>query len=105
MHCFFPSHYAANNLHSSSQPIAETSNYIDWTKSLGVSLIAVSFTYGGYQQTINFGNEVDNPGKNIPRGIFIGIAIIIVLYLLVNLSYYKLIGFEQMKGEKKLLMW
>ena len=32
---------------------------MDWIKSLGVSLIAVSFTYGGYQQTINFGHEVD----------------------------------------------
>ena len=75
---------------------------MDWIKSLGVSLIAVSFTYGGYQQTINFGQEVKNPTKNIPRGIFIGILVIIALYLLANLSYYKLIGFEQMKGEREI---
>jgi APA family basic amino acid/polyamine antiporter len=31
-----------------------------------------------------------------------GIAIIIVLYLLVNMSYYKLVGFQQMKGEKEI---
>ncbi len=73
-----------------------------WIQSLGVSLIAVSFTYGGYQQTINFGNEVSNPAKNIPKGIFIGIAIIIGLYLLVNLSYYNIIGFENMKGEREI---
>lgn len=73
-----------------------------WLQSLGVSLIAVSFTYGGYQQTINFGNEVSNPAKNIPRGIFFGIAIIISLYLLVNFSYYQIIGFEQMKGEREI---
>ncbi len=73
-----------------------------WLQSLGVSLIAVSFTYGGYQQTINFGNEVNNPAKNIPRGIFFGIAIIITLYLLVNFSYYQIIGFEQMKGEREI---
>jgi basic amino acid/polyamine antiporter, APA family len=79
-----------------------SANWIDWAKSLGVSLIAVSFTYGGYQQTINFGNEVNNPSKNIPKGIFFGITIIIVLYLLVNLSYYKLIGFNQMKGEREI---
>jgi len=99
---FFPSHYAGNSIASSNHPIAQSSNFIDWVKSLGVSLIAVSFTYGGYQQTINFGNEVDKPSINIPKGIFIGIAIIIVLYLLVNMSYYKLIGFEQMKGEKEI---
>lgn len=97
---FFPDKYAVV---SSAQPhISESANSLDWIKSLGVSLIAVSFTYGGYQQTINFGQEVHQPNKNIPRGIFIGIAIIIALYLLVNLSYYKLIGFEQMKGEREI---
>jgi len=65
-------------------------------------LIAVAFTYGGYQQTINFGNEVDKPASNIPKGIFIGIAIIIGLYLLVNLSYYNIIGFNNMKGEREI---
>jgi basic amino acid/polyamine antiporter, APA family len=98
----FPDKYATIAEQSSNLQIPQSSNYLDWIKSLGVSLIAVSFTYGGYQQTINFGNEVQQPAKNIPRGIFIGIAIIIVLYLLVNLSYYNLIGFEQMKGEREI---
>jgi len=75
---------------------------MSWIQSLGISLIAVNFTYGGYQQTINFGNEVAQPARNVPRGIFIGIAIIIGLYLLVNLSYYHIIGFEQMKGEREI---
>ena len=98
---FFPDKYAVNDAAVAVVNNAN-SNWIDWVKSLGVSLIAVSFTYGGYQQTINFGNEVDEPAKNIPRGIFIGIIIIVVLYLLVNLSYYNLIGFNQMKGEKEI---
>jgi len=95
---FFPSEYATL---STSQPVNPVTS-LDWIKSLGVSLIAVSFTYGGYQQTINFGQEVQQPSRTIPRGIFIGITIIIVLYLLVNLSYYKLIGFEQMKNEREI---
>lgn len=99
---FFPSQYAEQSPASSNFPIEPSSNWPAWIKSLGISLIAVSFTYGGYQQTINFGNEVERPAKNIPKGIFIGIGIIIILYLLVNLSYYKLIGFEQMKGEKEI---
>ena len=69
----------------------------DWIKSFGITLIAVSFTYGGYQQTINFGNEVEKANKNIPRSIFIGIAVIILLYLAVNFSYYKIVGFQNMK--------
>jgi basic amino acid/polyamine antiporter, APA family len=94
---FNPSNYATQTV-TTKVPFEWNS----WIKSLGLSLIAVSFTYGGYQQSINFGNEVKNPSKNIPRGIFIGIAIVIVLYLLVNLSYYKLVGFEQMKNEKEI---
>lgn len=95
---FFPDQYAVQ---TTLQEPASSFSTMDWIKSLGISLIAVSFTYGGYQQTINFGNEVEKPAKNIPRGIFIGIAVIIILYLLANLSYYNVVGFERMKGERE----
>jgi APA family basic amino acid/polyamine antiporter len=93
---FFPQHYATEV----AKPVTPFST-MDWIKSLGISLIAVSFTYGGYQQTINFGHDVEKPAKNIPRGIFIGIAVIIILYLLANLSYYNLVGFDRMKNERE----
>jgi APA family basic amino acid/polyamine antiporter len=65
--------------------------------SFGVALKATSFTYGGYQQTINFGDEIENPKKNIPRGIFIGILVIITLYLLASYAYFRVIGFNELK--------
>jgi basic amino acid/polyamine antiporter, APA family len=71
---------------------------MEYIKAFGIGLVAVSFTYGGYQQTINFGGEVANPTKNIPRGIMLGIVIILVLYLSINYAYYKVIGFEQLKN-------
>ncbi len=73
---------------------------MDYIKSFGVALIAVSFTYGGYQQTINFGEEVQQPRKTIPKGIFIGILIIISLYLAVSYAYYNAIGFEELKTSR-----
>jgi basic amino acid/polyamine antiporter, APA family len=73
---------------------------MDYIKSFGIALIAVSFTYGGYQQTINFGEEIHQPRKTIPRGIFIGILIIIVLYLAVSFAYYNAIGFENLKTSR-----
>lgn len=73
---------------------------MDYIKSFGVALIAVSFTYGGYQQTINFGEEVHEPRKTIPRGIFIGILIIITLYLAVSYAYYNAIGFGNLKTSR-----
>ena len=80
--------------------IAKDYSWNDYIKSFGVALIAVSFTYGGYQQSINFGEEVEQPRKNIPRGIFIGILVIILLYMTVSYAYYNAIGFENLKTSR-----
>ncbi len=74
----------------------------EYIKAFGIGLVAVSFTYGGYQQTINFGAEVKEPIKNIPRGIFLGITIIVLLYLTINYAYVKVIGFETLKQSKNI---
>jgi APA family basic amino acid/polyamine antiporter len=77
-------------------------SWLTFFKALGVCLIAVSFSYGGYQQTINFGGEVQNAPRIIPRGIFFGIAIIMFLYLAINYAYIKVIGFEELKGAESI---
>jgi APA family basic amino acid/polyamine antiporter len=74
--------------------------WLSYLKGFGAGLIAVSFTYGGYQQTINFGSEVKTPGRNIPRAIFMGIFIIIVLYLSINYAYMRVIGLTELKNTK-----
>lgn len=62
-----------------------------------ISLIPVCFSYGGYQQSINFGSEVKST-KILPKGIIIGITIVVVLYLLINYSYTQVIGYDKMKN-------
>jgi APA family basic amino acid/polyamine antiporter len=74
--------------------------WMNYLKGFGAGLIAVSFTYGGYQQTINFGSDIKRPGKNIPRSIFMGIFIIIVLYLSINYAYVRVIGLQQLRNTK-----
>ena len=74
--------------------------WMEYLKGFGVGLIAVSFTYGGYQQTINFGSDIAQPGKNIPRGIFMGIFIIIILYLSINYAYIRVIGLDGLRNTK-----
>ncbi|TXH60855.1 MAG: APC family permease [Bacteroidia bacterium] len=85
-----------------SLPIAESTPLKEYIKAFGIGLVAISFTYGGYQQTINFGEEVHQPQKTVPRSIFAGITIIISLYLLVNYAYVKVIGFEELKTSKNI---
>jgi APA family basic amino acid/polyamine antiporter len=62
-----------------------------------ISLIPVCFAYGGYQQTINFGSEVKST-RILPKGIIIGISIVVLLYLLINYAYTQVIGYDKMKN-------
>jgi APA family basic amino acid/polyamine antiporter len=78
-------------------PTSPPSSFGAMLKALGIGLIAVSFTYGGYQQTINFGGDVKDPGRVMPKGITYGIFIILLLYLSINFVYVKVIGFENLK--------
>ncbi|HEV7782367.1 MAG TPA: amino acid permease [Chitinophagaceae bacterium] len=87
---------------SSLIPSSIDPGFREYIKAFGIGLVAVSFTYGGYQQTINFGSEVDRPNRNIPRGIFIGLSIIIILYLTINYAYVHVIGFEELKTSKNI---
>jgi APA family basic amino acid/polyamine antiporter len=96
---FNPSNYSSANV-PLAQPI--TDGFGSIINSFGLALVAVSFTYGGYQQTINFGSEVKDAKRNIPRGIFVGITIIIVFYLLVNISYYNIVGFNDLKNSREI---
>lgn len=94
-----------------TQPVPEVSQFtssikpalMEYIKAFGVGLVAVSFTYGGYQQTINFGEEVHKPRKTVPRAIFTGILVIVVLYLLINYAYVKVIGFQELKTAKNIV--
>lgn len=61
-------------------------------------LISVFFSYGGYQQTINFGADVQNPQRDIPKAVFVGMGIVISLYLGINYTYYHVLGWEGLKS-------
>jgi basic amino acid/polyamine antiporter, APA family len=88
---FFADNESTNQLINQS---TISPGFREYIKAFGIGLVAVSFTYGGYQQTINFGGEVNNPAGNMPRGIFFGISIIILLYLTINYAYIRVIGFD-----------
>ncbi|WP_183567315.1 APC family permease [Mucilaginibacter sp. SP1R1] len=70
--------------------------------AFGISLVAVFFTYGGYQQTINFGGDIINAKVNIPKAIFRGMATVICLYLLINFAYYSVLGIKGLQHKTAL---
>ncbi len=97
-----PLFFASDTTPITGVVLAENPVLTQYIKAFGIGLVAVSFTYGGYQQTINFGADVKEPRKNIPRGIFIGIFVIISLYLVINYAYVHVIGFQNLKGARNI---
>jgi APA family basic amino acid/polyamine antiporter len=86
-------------------PAGSAQSVLTWKQavySFGVALVAVSFSYGGYQQTINFGSEVNSAPRNVPRAIIAAIILVIALYLLTNVSYFLVVGFEEMKSSTEI---
>ena len=59
---------------------AEVPAATSWFSAFGASLIAVFFSYGGYQSTLNFGADIKDPVRNTPKGIFIGMFMVCLLY-------------------------
>jgi APA family basic amino acid/polyamine antiporter len=63
-----------------------------WWLALGAAFISVFYAYGGYQNTINFGADVQNAKRNVPRAILFGILIVLACYLAINAAYVKTLG-------------
>jgi basic amino acid/polyamine antiporter, APA family len=70
--------------------------------ALGLCLVPVFFSVGGYQNTINMGADVKNPQRNIPLAILGGMLIVLTLYMLINIAYVQVLGFENMKNKSLL---
>ena len=65
-----------------------------------ISLQAAIYTYDGWTGVIYFSEEVDNPGKDIPRALFGGVAAIAAIYLLVNIALLYVLPISQIAGKE-----
>lgn len=61
-----------------------------------LAMQAVIFTYDGWVGPAYFAGEVRDPGRDLPRSIFSGVAAVIVIYLLVNLSLLHLLPVDRL---------
>jgi amino acid transporter len=80
----------------------EKITYPGFTASLGVAMILILYTYGGWNDAAFVAAEVRNGKKNITRALVIGILIITVVYLLVNIAYINSLGFAGAQGSNQI---
>jgi APA family basic amino acid/polyamine antiporter len=62
------------------------------TISFAGALVPVLFAYGGWQQTNFVAEEMVDAPRNLPRALLWGVGIVLVVYLLANVVYLKVLG-------------
>ncbi|HEY8314656.1 MAG TPA: amino acid permease [Candidatus Baltobacteraceae bacterium] len=60
--------------------------------ALGVAMLPVLFAYVGFQSAAYVTGEVRNPARIVPRGLLIGVGIVVAIYLLVNVGCLRVLG-------------
>ncbi len=63
----------------------------------GQACVKTVYSYLGYYNVCHLGGEINHPGRNIPRSMFVSVAGIAVLYLLMNWSVTSVIPWQEIK--------
>lgn len=64
-----------------------------------ISLQAVIYTYDGWQGVIYFSEEVHEPARDIPRSMFGGVAMVIFIYVVLNLAVLHVLPIGRVAGD------
>jgi len=64
----------------------------------GIALIAVFWTFDGWNNISFVAGEIKNPGKNIPRTLIFGTLFVTVLYILINYIYLYALPVDELAG-------
>jgi APA family basic amino acid/polyamine antiporter len=64
-----------------------------------LALQAVIYTYDGWNGPLYFGEETRNPGHGIPRSMVLGVLLVILIYVLVNVAFLRVLGISRMAGD------
>src|SRR3989442_510428 len=60
--------------------------------AMGAALVPILFTYGGWQQTNFIAEEIIDAERNLPRALVTGVAGVVVVYVLANVAYLRVLG-------------
>ena len=61
-------------------------------KSVGSAMVPIAFAYGGWQTATFVAGEMRDPRRDLSRGLLLGVAAVVGLYLAVNLACLRVLG-------------
>ena len=85
---------------SNVSPLLEVDNF-QYNTSLGLfgamfaAMLAALWPYDGWNNIGFLGGEIKNPKRNIPLSLILGVAMVIVVYLLANFAYMYIMPVEE----------
>lgn len=65
---------------------------------LGMGMVFVLLTYGGWNEAAYLSGEIRDVGRNMLRVLLYGTAVIVALYVLVNMAYLQVFGLEGLRN-------
>jgi APA family basic amino acid/polyamine antiporter len=77
--------------------LARPSGVRPWTgfAAFGTAMLAALWGYEGWNQMPMCAGEVQNPTRNVPRGLIIGTGLVVVIYCVANFSYFYALPFSE----------
>jgi len=93
--------FTHRQVHYSFMPSGDQSLFsLSFALLAGQASVKTIYSYLGYYNVCHLGGEIRNPGRNIPRSIFISIFCIAALYLSMNLSIVGVIPWQEAMNSK-----
>src|SRR5437660_991862 len=68
----------------------------DFFHGLGGAMLIAAYDYWGYYNVCFLGDEVKNPGKNIPRALLLSILAVACLYVVMNVSILGVVPWREL---------
>jgi APA family basic amino acid/polyamine antiporter len=62
--------------------------------TLFAALVPALFSYGGWQHALWIAGEIRQARRNVPLAMIAGVSIVILVYLLANWAYFRLLGYH-----------
>ena len=82
---------------------ADTGGLPGFIRFIGMGVAIVLFTYDGWIDASNVAGEVRNPGRTFPIAMGFGVALITLIYLLVNYVFLRVVPLEAMRENPTLV--
>ncbi len=64
---------------------------------LGMGMVFVLLTYGGWNETAYLSGELRDPGRNMSRVLLLGTVVVTLLYLLSNIALLQIFGLQALR--------